>query len=97
MGYSATSKALDSLRTIQGVMETRFRKSFSNSTLNGFFEIGRENADGSVTGTVFRFTSPAQTHVTRAGGFRIEPDGFVTRFPDLPRDLRTEVNRGVVR
>ena len=43
-------------------------------------ERGRENADGAITGTVFRFMLDGQ-HIRKAGSYRIEPDGKITRFP----------------
>lgn len=44
-----------------------------------FWEVGRENGDGAITGTVWRYVTADS--VRRAGGFRIEPDGSVSRWP----------------
>lgn len=69
-----------------------------------FHEIGRENPDGAVTGTVWMAVDrfPRATaepgvcgRVRQAGSFRIEPDGTVTRFPLVPRRFWTAERRPV--
>jgi hypothetical protein len=51
----------------------------------GFWETSRrEHADGAITGTVWILTPDGQ-HCKKAGNFRIEPNGTVTRFARLPR------------
>jgi hypothetical protein len=57
-----------------------------------FHEIGRENEDGSVTGTVWvevrQAVAPENPDtcgpVKRLGGFRIAPNGMVVRFAGVP-------------
>jgi glucose/arabinose dehydrogenase len=44
-----------------------------------FYQIGRENADGAITGTVFR-NLPDGEHCRRAGRVRIEPDGTISAW-----------------
>jgi hypothetical protein len=56
----------------------------------GFWEVGRENADGAITGTVWKPWSHDPSRVVKKGGFRIEPDGTVTRFPGLSVEERRE-------
>lgn len=82
MGYSSTAKAslvLDALMAI--VRDTPS----SNVWRDHFFEIGRENADGAITGKVTRFTSGKygddKRMGVRAGTFRIEANGKIKRFP----------------
>jgi len=45
-----------------------------------FWEIGRENHDGAITGTIWKFL-PDGVHVRRSGTFRIEGDGEVSPRP----------------
>lgn len=47
--------------------------------LKYFYEIGRKNDDGAITGTVYAFLSNGMA--SSAGTFRIEPNGKITRFP----------------
>lgn len=91
MGYSASSAAF---KTINRLMH---RKRLESGLLgvnywidaNGFmvfFEVGRENRDGAMTGTVFRGTEPGRDGgpVKRLGTFRVDRDGQIKRFPGLP-------------
>jgi hypothetical protein len=52
-----------------------------------FAEIGREQSDGAVTGTVWRFLPDGQ-HVRRIGSFRINPGGKVSRWPTSTLAMR---------
>jgi hypothetical protein len=55
MGYSCTAKASLVLAAIQSVMDEAMPGDKSSNKLpNGFWERGREQPDGSITGTVFR-------------------------------------------
>lgn len=88
MGYSSAAKASLTLDAIGEILdENKLRGETSNGLPHGgFYEIGRENDDGAITGTVWK---PYDNigHVVRQGGFRIEPDGKVKRFPSLKRKL----------
>ena len=53
-----------------------------------FYELGREQADGAITGVVWKFL-PDGVHVRKAGSIRIEPDGVITRFPKSKKNMRT--------
>jgi hypothetical protein len=53
----------------------------------GFFEIGRENHDGSITGTVW--ASVGNGRCRKAGGFKIS-DGKVVRFPGTTASQRKQ-------
>lgn len=87
MGYSCSKAASDMLGLI--------RHSFSDGrTSNGlrigaatfFYEIGRENVDGSITGTVFENTTPGMCR--KYGSFKVDAAGFVVRFPGVKRNQR---------
>jgi hypothetical protein len=52
-------------------------------------ERGRENEDGAVTGTVFLiYEKDGQSYLRRAGGYRIDPEGKVVRFPTTTKAQR---------
>ena len=71
-----------------------------NGTPDGcFFEIGREQDDGSITGTVWRHLNAKEKahwqsldrldeRVTRRGSFKIDAKGHVVRFPGISKDIR---------
>lgn len=86
MGYSYNARAgfaLDKLGEILRGPDTADRKASSNgiARTGGFWEHGREQADGSITGTVWKPWAQDVTRVTRAGSFKIDPEGRVLRFP----------------
>lgn len=94
MGWSCTAAASLTLDAL-GALVSRDSKHGSNGIGDwGFFETSRvEHADGAITGSVFRMVDAA--HCRRAGGFRIEPDGKVARFPHVPAaTLREAEARG---
>jgi hypothetical protein len=81
MGYSCAAMA--SL-VLDGIMKNvdRDGKSQNVWSHNGekyMWERGRENADGAITGTVYRFVNDGE--ILPVGGFRIEHDGNINRFP----------------
>jgi hypothetical protein len=87
MGYSCTKAASEMLGLIRnqfsdGVTSNGLR--FGGSTY--FYEVGRENVDGSITGTVFENTDAPTCH--KYGSFKIAADGRVVRFPGIKRDMR---------
>src|SRR5690606_31229776 len=51
-----------------------------------FLEIGRENRDGAITGTVYNIMDDGLAK--KAGGFRIERDGSVSRGPRWMKTIR---------
>lgn len=91
MGYSARVEALE--RYDQLIKAAQEESGVPVFTSNGwvrdgrsyFAEIGREHSDGAVTGTVMRMVN--ETQCVPAGGFRIDPDGTVKRFPGIPKRL----------
>ncbi len=86
MGYSCTAAAAYTEEAMIEVLhETSTSENQKSSNVwdyNGkrfFVERGREQRDGAVTGTVWRFL-PGNTHCRKAGSVRIEPDGKITRW-----------------
>lgn len=89
MGYSCTVAAADTLSRLAEILAPRLTDSSNSFKLangtEGFWERGRENRDGAVTGKVWR--SVGGTFVKPAGSFRINPDGKVARFPLIPAEI----------
>lgn len=93
MGYScnaASAYALDWIR--DNVSLALPAKSSNGMPDGGFWEVGRENADGAITGTVWKPWAVDPLRVVRRGGFRIEPDGRVSRFPGLSAAERAKAS-----
>jgi hypothetical protein len=60
-----------------------------------FYEVGRENADGSITGTVWKMVG--ENGARRSGSFRIDNAGTVVRGPSFfHRVAETTPPRGAV-
>jgi hypothetical protein len=101
MGYSCTQAAYFTLQGIENALAEKFpsiNKETGKSTGNGwvidghefFFERGRENDDGAITGTVYKIYFNCTTfdlRCRRAGSVRIEPDGNITRFSHVPKSI----------
>jgi hypothetical protein len=71
--WTAACRAATGMSNVYTVGATRY-----------FFEVSRtEHPDGAITGTVLRETSRQgdTSQCVRAGSFRIEGDGCVTRAP----------------
>ena len=84
MGYSCAAKADYVLNTFRGDGE-------SSNTWRGpdgreyFYEVGRENRDGAITGSVWCMDG------YRKGSFRIARDGRIERAPCGLKDRLSEV------
>jgi len=92
MGYSCTARAAFTKDAIQQLVNRDYPGECSNRLPNGgFWERGREQHDGAITGTCWRPID--DQHVRRAGSFKINADGTVRRFPGLPRALLSEAER----
>lgn len=90
MGYSCTARAKYVLDQVE------FLEEWNGKALGYkyFFEIGKENRDGAITGRVFEITGEStltpygwESPCKRAGTFRIEPDGTIKRFTGVPKKL----------
>ncbi len=90
MGYSCSTAADNALTTLMA----KQKKDCPGGSQNGwiykgtkyFYEIGREHADGAITGTIQRtlkdYYGPGKDACQKAGSFRIEPiTGKITKFP----------------
>lgn len=119
MGYSYAAKAGYVIQAIQEIMERDHGVNGSNCLPNGFWEYGREQADGAIVGTVWKtvkkYTDEERKDAavrmgmadhpewvgdpaTKAGSFRIEPDGKIKRFPQLNKAQKEEAyHRGLMR
>jgi hypothetical protein len=85
MGYSYGAGAGFTLDALQA--KFRHENSGNTFTTDGgktqyFHERGREQSDGAATGTVWKMLENGMAR--KAGSYRIESDGQVTRFPGVP-------------
>jgi hypothetical protein len=90
MGYSCSAIA----STVLDVIGEDRRFDISHFSYRFFFEIGRENRDGAITGFVYSvgmIIDTLQRCCKRKGSFRIEPNGEITRFPGLPKSEWKEI------
>jgi len=101
MSYSCSKKAGDTLENINNVLQSEYSNQLPTTKSgdiidftvpNGFFEVGKENYDGAITGTVWKFQGTfdniGKFNCKKLGSFRIEPTGFITRFPLLPKEIK---------
>lgn len=103
MGYSCRADAAYALERIEAASQAAHGAHHSGLIVNnagkvvGFYERGRENADGAITGSIFRvygefpWAHDEQSRLLapckRAGSFRISPDGEVERFPLMAKAI----------
>lgn len=100
MGWGCNKDAGDTLDKISRWIVENFDNQNRWITKKGtyFFEISRtEHADGAITGsirkilpagTLYRGKTYPDDRCTRSGTFRIEGDGTITRFPNLPKEVK---------
>jgi hypothetical protein len=88
MGYSYAAKAGLTLDALATILRGKCPSSNSIEKTGGFWEYGREQADGAITGTVVKPWKHDPEKVVKAGTFRIEPDGTITRFPGATKEER---------
>jgi hypothetical protein len=81
MGWSATAKACDIERAWSDAChkQTGQSNAYETEGKRFFYDTGREQRDGAITGQVFRMLPDGMA--VRSGSFRIESDGTVTRYP----------------
>lgn len=84
MGYSCATSADNALKFLMDMITDPNGSSntWEKDGESYFYEIGRENPDGAVTGTVYR--NVGANRCRKAGTFRIDPDGRIVRFPHAP-------------
>ena len=92
MGYSCSQDAAVTadLLWIECLASTGCSNAYvGTDDVKRFIEIGRENRDGAITGTVFRMY--AKGTAVPSGSIRIEADGSWTRKPPRFPNARTSV------
>lgn len=88
MGYSCSIAADKCLKfVLKSICLPLSQNTWKHDGEMYFFERGRENRDGAITGTVYRFLEDG-VHVRKAGSVRIEKNGAITRFAAIPTRLR---------
>lgn len=101
MGYSCTVRASlvnDAVRQLVGA------KTSNAMPDGGFYEIGREQPDGAITGIVWRLLNDSEKQhwahlsninerVTKRGSFKISADGKIVRWPGLSKDFRAKAEQ----
>jgi len=88
MGYSCTAAADDAYGSIQAMFPSKSNFWTGDDGKEYFLEQGKENRDGAITGTVIQMNGQ---YGKKVGSLRIEPSGYVTRFPHLPKHIRAHV------
>lgn len=84
MGYSATSSAFNTLELIKG----HYNQKITNTLDNGYFwEIGKEQHDGAISGLVFKPYHLDPNKCIKAGTFKIAANGDIVRFTGIPSKL----------
>lgn len=95
MSYSCTAKANKTLKHVEDYCREENHSSnvfFGDDGNEYFYEVGRENSDGSITGAVNLLKDQL---AYRKGSFRIDSDGTLVRFPHLPKVLRKHIKAEV--
>ena len=91
MGYSCSARANKVLDQIELLDEFDSR----SPNYKYILQIGKENKDGAITGTVYEFTGgwyQAEDHrqtrpIKKVGSFRVNPNGTIARFPGVSKRL----------
>ena len=94
MGYSCGRLASITLQIIEEICikSTGSSNTFKTPKGNVFYQVGKENRDGAITGSTWRILSDGSCRKTT--GFRIEPSGQVSRGPKWMKvkHLRLEID-----
>jgi len=96
MGYSCSALAN---MTLDALQESVRSENSGNCFIDKdgrerFWEIGRENVDGSITGRVWIFTDDdskgkgSTREITPKGSFKINQHGKIERFPGIKKSVR---------
>lgn len=94
MGYSCSAKASYVLTALEEIIASQYPDQPTNFLPGeggsvGFWEIGRENRDNSITGKVY-FSRVENGLFYIIGRFKIDRDGKIVRFPRLARNLKIQ-------
>lgn len=84
MGYSCTVDAGNMLGLIESIYATNNDCTMTIDGNQFFFERGREQADGAITGTLMLMI-PNSAYCSKVGNVRINPDGSIARFPRIDK------------
>ena len=77
MGWACKTDAMDTLRQFKPNLD-KSNNTWQHKGERYFYEVSRtEHSDGAITGTIYRYVSTDR--VRKAGSFRIEGDGRLTR------------------
>ena len=94
MGYSYRKDAGDSLDLIiaakNDLADLSSNSWHNDSGCHCFYETGRENADGAITGTIWKETTKG-SGVGFTHSFRIAGNGKVIRFPHANKSQRAVI------
>ena len=93
MGWSCTAKADEVLQawSLGCYASTNTNNVWTARGKRYFYEVGRENRDGSITGIILENISGNACR--KVGTFRIEPDGKVFRGPKMLKDMAKFVQK----
>lgn len=91
MGYSCSARARYTLDQVEFLEEF----DISSPNYKYFIEIGKENRDGAITGTVYMLTGERyrdkdnleRIPCKKAGSFKIDASGAVIRFPGVSKRI----------
>lgn len=91
MGYSCSARARYTLDQVEFLEEFDIK----SPNYKYFIEIGKENKDGAITGTVYEITGVAYRDKAnyearpckKAGSFKINASGAVIRFPGVAKRM----------
>lgn len=97
MGWSANRDACWAEEEMRKILQAAGNRAGTSNgwTVDGadyFCELGREQRDGSITGTVFRMT-PDGAHCRKVGSLKISPDGAVLRWPGSSAVQRAQASK----
>ena len=95
MGWSCAAAASESLDRLSELIRSKGEKVSNAWKFNGrsyFFDVStdKEFDDGHIVGGVFEMLS--ESKAVRAGSFRIEPNGWVSRFYGMPPAWKEYLN-----
>ncbi len=98
MGYSCSKAAMDTVKRIESLICVgKSSNQWDNAGKTYFYQIGRENRDGAITGSVWRLTerspSTGQQLCSKAGSFKVAADGKIVRWTALPDGIKPLVQQ----
>lgn len=92
MGWSATTASIKVMDKVMSDFSAR-GNCWQSDGKEYFWERGREQRDGAFVGSV-HLCLPGNM-ARKAGSFRIEPDGMITRFAGIPVEYRAAHNKAI--